>query len=626
MKVRYKTWDTAICESVITNNEYGLPSSMAGMVVVDIGAHIGAFAAACAAREAKRVICYEPDPENFNLLKANITELASNPETITVFELYNTAVTGEATSNLKLRHLRNHDFGSGDNTGHIDIFGLDEINGIQSTGINSVLQAAHSPVNLLKLDCEGAEWSIFESGDFTNVHYVVAELHLISPGEHPLYDVLADMSLSELTLHAVRSLQKYGLHPKIRAMGDDLGLLVAERPVVSAAVATKKVLWIGHAGIQSGYSKVTKNICRRLFEMGWDVRVYGVGYSGEPHTLPYRIYPADTHGTRLKALINEMEPDAVVMLDDHWNVATHMQTMAAHNMYPPSVGYVAVDSENVRKDVVSQLRALKHAVFHTEFGLEQFKKAGYIGQASIAGHGVDTKLYGTYDKADARSKVQLAVPRAKLQDAFIWGVVGMNQPRKRLDLSLAYFAEWWKCAGKPANVYLYIHCNHDGVWDITQLSDYLGIRGQVLTTSTALPENQMPAMYSIFDVMLSTAESESWGMCQHEGAACGIPQIAVRCGGMPSWAGEAMYWVEPSQYAFTPNRTNTKRWVASEEDFVAALHAMYTDESLRKEYRQRGLELVRRLPSWDDIALHFHKVQRNIIPRRQDASSVSLSA
>jgi len=193
-------------------------------------------------------------------------------------------------------------------------------------------------------------------------------------------------------------------------------------------------------------------------------------------------------------------------------------------------------------------------------------------------------------------------------------------------LSLAYFAEWWKCAGKPANVYLYIHCNHDGVWDITQLSDYLGIRGQVLTTSTALPENQMPAMYSIFDVMLSTAESESWGMCQHEGAACGIPQIAVRCGGMPSWAGEAMYWVEPSQYAFTPNRTNTKRWVASEEDFVAAMHAMYTDESLRKEYRQRGLELVRRLPSWDDIALHFHKVLVNVVQRTEDASSVSLSA
>ena len=225
-----------------------------------------------------------------------------------------------------------------------------------------------------------------------------------------------------------------------------------------------------------------------------------------------------------------------------------------------------------------------------------------------------------YDKMDAREKVNIALSKDKLKDAFIWGVVGMNQPRKRLDLSLAYFAAWWKAEGKPKNAYIYLHCDHGGVYDLTQLVDYLGIKGRILTTSSDyLSEAQLPSMYSIFDAMISTAEGESWGMCQHEGLACGVPQIAVKCGGMPYWAKDAIYWVEPSQYAFTPNRTNTKRWIASEADFVAAMTHMYRDTELREDYSRRGLELVKRLPSWDDIATHFHEVLLQVIKRTEDA-------
>lgn len=617
MKTRPGTWDSRILQKTLVENEYNLPDDMTGMTVVDIGAHIGGFAAACHARNAKRVICYEPDPANYQILKINISELVSD---VCTFELYNRAVTGIPATDLKIRKLRNHDFNSGENTGHIDVFGVQENYGIFSVSINKALQAIDS-VDLLKMDCEGAEWGILAEGKFTNVKKIVMEFHCITSGEHPVIADYRDKNLPQLLQPALRTLCEKGFKPVINSITNgSVGMLTAEK--IQFVPASKKLLWIGHASLTSGYSKVTENICKRLLEVGWDVRVFGLGYMGDPHSLPFPIYPGTQSEERLKMVVTRFNPDAIVILDDHWNIALYTQTLAALNIHIPIIGYVAVDSENVRKDTAAQFRSLKHAIFHTQFGLDELRKVGYQGPASIAGHGVDTTLFQPYDKSDAREQMQIGISKEKLRDAFIWGVVAMNQPRKRLDLSLAFFAAWWKHNGNPTNAYIYLHSDPRGMYDIQQLAEYLGIRGRVLTTQGALPETHLPHMYSIFDAMIATSEGESWGMCNHEGMACGIPQIAVRCGGMPYWAKDAIYWVNPSHYAFTANRTNTKRWVASEVDFVSAMDAMYDSKALRDEYSVKGLELIKNMPTWDDIADHFDDVLRTTIQRSIDAKKL----
>lgn len=623
MKIRPNTWDAAICQSVMADNEYNLPEDMTGMVVLDIGAHIGSFLKACHDRGARRVICYEPDKDNFELLVVNAQECADSVEV----ELWNKAVTGEVAENLKIRRLRNHDFGNGPNTGHVDVFGYDEKDGFTSVAINDVLKSVGCPIDLIKIDCEGAEWGILEHGDFSDTTKLIVELHAVQSGDHPITDGLKEESLSTLAQQAVRTLAKKGMTGKITSLSEALGkMIVTKRSTTAVKASTKKLLWMSHAGIISGYGKVTENICKRLFEMGWDVRIYGIGYDGYPHNMPYKIYPAYDTGSNLKPIIDNMEPDAVVICDDHFNIAIRVNMLTSMGLYPPVIGYAAVDSENVRRDIAATFRTLKHAIFHTEFGVQELRKVGYKGPASVAGHGVDLNRFQPYDKTNAREHISVFMPNVQLKSAFIWGLVGVNQPRKRIDLSLAYFAEWWKRAGKPDDAYIYMHSDAKGVWDVPQLADYLGIKGRILTTSRALlPESHMPSMYSIFDAMISTAEGESWGMCQQEAMACGIPQIAVQCGGMPYWAKDAIYWVKPSQYVFTPNQTNTKRWIASEEDFVKAMSDMYSSAALRGEYSKRGLELVRSMPSWDDIALHFHDTLTQVIRRVEDASSGDVS-
>src|SRR3990167_10723637 len=92
MKIRKNTCDSAIAQSVLVRNEYGLPSDLRGAVILDIGAHIGAFAVACQKRNAKLIHCYEPDPENFELLIHNVDE---DPESRTQIVVVDAAVMGQ---------------------------------------------------------------------------------------------------------------------------------------------------------------------------------------------------------------------------------------------------------------------------------------------------------------------------------------------------------------------------------------------------------------------------------------------------------------------------------------------------------------------------------------------------
>lgn len=522
MKIRPNTWDSAIASSVLIDNEYDLPKDMSGKIVLDIGAHIGSFALACQQRGAKRIICYEPDIENASILIANVGEDAAVRSEITVLQY---AVTGLSYTDLGVRHLTEHDFDRGRNTGHVDVFG--SADGTSSKGINDVIRAVGEPIDLLKLDCEGAEWEIFQYADFSNVRSLVAELHNVPNGDHPALMAFKGKSLQELAESARIVLRNAGFNVSIVHQGIT-SKLTASRTLTVSLDRKPVMLWVGDAVITTGYARVTERICSHLVNCGWDVHVLGIGYNGDPHRYPYKIYPAIDSNvgghrnglTRMKEIVSRVKPDICIIQDDSWNVGIITDNMAMLGIGVPTIGYVAVDSENVRAETAIQLRNLRHVICHTEFGIEQLRLAGYAGAASTAFHGVDTTIYTPYSREEARSGIP--IPYNNIANAFIWGVVGQNQPRKRLDLSLAYWAAWWRQTGKPDNAYLYLHTMPDGVWDIRQLSDYLGIKGRVFSTEGGqrLSDFEMPSLYNAFDVCISTSEGESFGIPLLEGMAC----------------------------------------------------------------------------------------------------------
>lgn len=383
---------------------------------------------------------------------------------------------------------------------------------------------------------------------------------------------------------------------------------------VSAARAKRakpRLLWIGDAVAHTGFARVTHAVCERLRQW-WDLSVVGVNYFGDPHEYPYPIYPARLGGDmwglgRFRDLLPELQPDAAICINDPW-IAHRFTEFTAP---VPFAAYMPVDAKNIPHQVCDALNALDLAIFYTQFGLDECRRNGYKGDAVVIPHGVDTGIYHPVPMATARQKLNLSkdIPA----DAFIVGNVNRNQPRKRLDLAIEYFAEWVHCYHLPEHVYLYLHCaQQDSGWDLAQLAYWYGIVGRLMlppedaiTAQRGWPEDFMKNVYSAFDVQLSTAEGEGWGLPQIEGMACGIPQIVPQYSGLGEWAAGAAYMVPVTSHA-THIGINTIGGIPDKTETIKALNHMYQNREERERYARLALERARDPRfDWDRIAQQF---------------------
>lgn len=158
--------------------------------VVDIGAHIGAFAAAMHRRAARaRIVCVEPHAANLPALKANVGRFA-------------TIVAAAASYDPEPLWLQSSIFPGSDNTGASRV--QTGVPGASAACLESVCLRGHSAeaepdfpcwqvpgvtletlmrehglprIDLLKLDCEGCELSILRHADLSAVSCIVGEYH-----------------------------------------------------------------------------------------------------------------------------------------------------------------------------------------------------------------------------------------------------------------------------------------------------------------------------------------------------------------------------------------------------------------------------------------------------------------
>lgn len=153
-----------ILENLLRPNAYGkrVPLNFTD-VVLDIGAHIGAFAV-YAAHRCAQVVCYEPDHDNFVLLGKN-----TFPYTNT--ELHESAVRGRGGEVTF--------YPAGKNTGTGSTYpvrGRPSVE-VNAVGIGDVL--SKHEFTYIKCDIEGGEYTIFNRLILQpQVRAVVMEVHL----------------------------------------------------------------------------------------------------------------------------------------------------------------------------------------------------------------------------------------------------------------------------------------------------------------------------------------------------------------------------------------------------------------------------------------------------------------
>lgn len=176
-------WCRDIWDEVNLRNEYRLPRELpADALVVDVGAHVGAFTRAAIRRGASHVIAIEPHGPNADLLRKNVAAFA---ERVTVREIAINDHRGEIVLSEDSAHVPG-------NTSTITMFkpaipeesaAGESFRAVRCCPLDEILEwcapsAKSGRVHLLKIDAEGAEFpALLKMTRFDLVDEICGEIH-----------------------------------------------------------------------------------------------------------------------------------------------------------------------------------------------------------------------------------------------------------------------------------------------------------------------------------------------------------------------------------------------------------------------------------------------------------------
>lgn len=381
---------------------------------------------------------------------------------------------------------------------------------------------------------------------------------------------------------------------------------------------SKRVLWVGDAVISSGFALCTHAVCDQLHEDGWGVHVLGINYFGDPHPFPYNIYPCyqplqggrDYFGVfRLSKMIARINPDVVVFLNDPWNIPNYIAVMRDHakrfGYVPPTVGWLAVDAKNQPKD---SIEGLTRAVVWTDFAKEELRNTGFGAPIDIVPLGVDHDIFYPHDKAESRDRIAVD-GQPMSQDEFVIGVVGRNQPRKRLDLSIQALHDIVHDYGiDNARMFMHVGPTGDTGFDLNRLADYYDVTSHLTISEgdlgTGIDQNFLPVLYSAMDVYLTTTQGEGWGLPCLEAMACGVPALVPEWSGLGDWTGDAALKVPCTSTAVTAPLDSLAYTIGGIPDrtmMAGYLASLARNEDLRDQYSEKALERANDF-SWNQTA------------------------
>lgn len=179
LHVRGGTNDFHIFHRIFLRDEYRLGGHADWECVVDIGGNVGLFSVRAAAI-ARRVIAYEPVAGNFEQLRANCAGRRD-------IEAVHAAVAGR-TGKLRIYRPVASGF-TGRHSAYRELAGLmsDAYDEVDAISLDELFRRhAIDRCDLLKIDCEGAEYEILHAaGDATlaRVARIHAEYHDVDPGD-----------------------------------------------------------------------------------------------------------------------------------------------------------------------------------------------------------------------------------------------------------------------------------------------------------------------------------------------------------------------------------------------------------------------------------------------------------
>lgn len=405
-----------------------------------------------------------------------------------------------------------------------------------------------------------------------------------------------------------------------------------------------RILWLGDAGVTTGFAQVTHQIGERLVtRFGHDVHVLAVNHKGDhvPTNLklyvPTMLEPRDTWGrSRFVEMLGKVMPDVVISLNDPVVLLHHLfrndrDPGLALARYAPILAYLPVDGANYPDQIqrlpelVGNLAPLEGAmtdqptlvpVVMAEHGNTVFP------DAPLVYHGVDTDMFrpptersiamsnGTVVRSKADAKRALGLPaKAKLIVR-----VDRNSLRKN-------FADTYKALApimqRDPDVHVWFHCRPDdpaGVDLNLLLTRDMSIADRFhgpkeLSNLKGWQTEDLVAVYAAADLFVSTSAGEGFGLTLAEAAACEVPIVAMNVSAIPEVVGPGGVLLEPA--GTTVPLSGQDNWLPDVSRFTDEIAHLLSSAGARRSLGQAGRAHVKQF-TWDAAAARFDELIKQV--------------
>ena len=380
-----------------------------------------------------------------------------------------------------------------------------------------------------------------------------------------------------------------------------------------------KILWYGDACSNTGFARVTHSILDHLSKEH-EIVSFGINYQGDPHSYPFKIYPASAHNPqdrfgigRIQQIVEIERPDYIICLNDLWivNQVWERVHLLKDQFKFKFIAYFPTDSEWYP---MPMLRYIEHWDFAITFTPEQAQRLMSHGikpkKLGVIPHGLDQGKFHVIERDEARKRLGLPL------DKFIVFNGNRNQPRKLIDQTIKAFAEFAK---DKEDALLYLNMGEKDLgWAITELFETeMRRRGADPTAKLAVtpginymaapPDEQLNLIYNAVDIGINTANGEGWGLVPFEHAMCKKPQI------VPAHTSCQDIWIDKGLLIdvaawVTDKDLGVERGVINYKHAAELIQKLYEDEAYRKKVGDDCYQVTQN-PSyrWDKIAEGFTK-------------------
>jgi D-inositol-3-phosphate glycosyltransferase len=379
-----------------------------------------------------------------------------------------------------------------------------------------------------------------------------------------------------------------------------------------------RLLWVGDGLTDSSISRVAHAILDH-FPPDWEIALYAYTRRRPFRCASEFAYRVIIHGGEpghgARAL-REFAPDVVCFYGGDAGAFSAAQFILGLGTIdfstrhrPATFSYQPMEVENINPAIVLPLNQYDQIIVPDEFCAEQFVAAGLKKSLPVIGHGVDLRTFHRLDRGEARRALNIS------EDWYVVGCVNGNYRRKRVDLTVRYFALWAK--SKPTTVKLFYQgpLNTADGWDVPQLCRHYGVSDRLVFAAGSDPsarvsEDKLRAIYNAMDVHVSTSYGEGFGLTVAESMACGVPQIIPDHSALSRWPRGAVHHVECSSVYTAAggeqDGQNTIGRIADERQFVDALQRIYGDRDYRVHLGQLAETRIREDRfRWETVASQF---------------------